>query len=109
MLRFIQSFFRKTPRPPAECTRIQGAELRMGMVVSLHDRPCFDHATGRIYLLTYHGTQYPNLLGLAKTIAITEFLENSGIQITAYLETLDGRDFGTIRVYWDEYLWIYDD
>ena len=108
MLRFIQSLFRKAPRPPADCTRIQGAELQVGMEVSLHDR-YFDHATGRIYLLTYHGTRYPNLLGLAKTIAIKEFLETSGIEITAYLETLNGRDFGTIRVYWDEDVWIYDD
>lgn len=102
MLRFIQSFFRKAPRPPAGCTRIQGAELQVGMVVSLHDRPWFDHAsicrTGRVYLLDYHGTRDSKLLGQA-----------GAFEITAYLETLDGRDVGTIRVYWDEDVWIYDD
>jgi hypothetical protein len=102
MLKFIQSFFRKTPRPPAGCTRIQGAELRVGMVVSLHDLPWFDHVsicqTGRIYLLTYHGNRGLGLRGQA-----------GAVEITAYLETLDGRDFGTIRFYWDEDVWIYDD
>lgn len=109
MLRFIQSFFRKTPRPPAECARIQGAELRMGMVISLHDRPWLDHAMGRIDFLTYQVTQGLRPLGLVKAITITDYLETSGVEITAHLKTLDGRDFGTIRVYWDEHLWIYDD
>jgi hypothetical protein len=104
MLRFIQSLFRKTPQPPAECTRIQGAELRMGMVVSLHDHSKFDHEMGRIYLLTYHGNRGLGLRGQAGCVEIT-----GGVEITAYLETLDGRDFGTIRVYWDEDVWIYDD
>jgi hypothetical protein len=98
MLRFIQSFFRKTPRPPAECTRIQGAELQVGMEISLHDRPWFDHATARVHLLNYHGTRDYKLLG-----------GTGAVEITVYLETSEGRDIGFFRVYWDEHVWIYGD
>jgi hypothetical protein len=98
MLRFIQSFFRKTPRPPAECTRIQGAELQVGMVVSLHDRPWLGHATGCIHSLNYHGSQNSKLLG-----------DTRSVWLAVYLEISDGRDLELLRVYWNEDVWIYDD
>ena len=98
MLRFIQSFFRKTPRPPAGCTKIQGAELQVGMEVSLHDRPWLNYVSGRIYLLSYHGRRWKNLLGDAGAVSLSVFVE------TPY-----GDDIGCFRIYWNEYLWIYDD
>lgn len=96
MLRFIQSLFRKTPRPPADCTRIQGAELQVGMVISLHELPWLDRATGRVHSLNYHRNRDSKLLGDAGAVLVTAYLEDSG-----------GHIFGTACVYWDEYVWIY--